>query len=330
MSELERNKREEMVVAVTGAANYLGIGVMKRLVRQTKTPIRIIALDIRKPEFEHPNVTYHRIDLTNPSASQILARIFQNEGVKRLAHLIFSYTLSRDRSLAHELEAIGTMHVLDACDEAGVERVAARSTTTIYGARRGNPNFLTEIHETGQMNADALFHDKIELERQMQQYQRNHPECAVAILRECSSLGATSMNYISSLISQKRPPKVLGFDPLMQFIHEEDLFRAHEMAILGEHRGIFNIVGKGVVRYSEAIEAMGGRAKTRPETMLRATTSLFWALKLNNTPGGLLDYIKYSWVADGTHAANVLGFVPQFDCFEAIEAAKLMKRQRAA
>ncbi len=317
------------VIAVTGASNYLGLGVMKLLAEDSSVD-RIIAIDVKKPELEHPKLVYYKVDLTSPASQQILGKIFQNEHVSRLLHLVFTYTLSRNRMLAHELEAIGTMHVLDACSHARVKRIVGRSTTAIYGAKRGNPNFLTEMHEPHDSRSETFISDKLELERQFIQYGNTHDYTHVAILRDCTSLGATSINYLSRLLLSRRTPRVLGYNPLMQFIHEQDLFRAYHMIIMGRSEGIYNIVGKGVVRYSEAIRRLGGGELVLPESMLRAGTSVLWGLNMFDVPSTFINHIKYSWVADGTKAALKLDFVPEFDCFKALEDAYLTRLAKVA
>ena len=65
-------KRE--VVALTGASNYLGIGVMKRLIDDPRVD-RVIAIDVQKPSLEHAKVIYYKVDLTNPASQQIMGRI---------------------------------------------------------------------------------------------------------------------------------------------------------------------------------------------------------------------------------------------------------------
>ena len=317
------------VIAVTGASNYLGIGLMKLLIDDSRVA-RLVAIDIHEPDLEHSRLVYHKVDLTSPSSLQVMSNIFTKERITSLVHVIFTYTLSRNRALAHELEAIGTMHVLDACSEMKVHRIVARSTTAVYGAKPGNPNFMIEEHPMDEQKEDSFIHDKIELERQMRQYARHHPECKVAVLRDCTSLGATSINYLSSILLSRRSPRVLGFDPLMQFIHEDDLFRAYHQTLFNEAEGIYNIVGKGVVRYSEAIKLAGGREFRIPEFILRTGTTLLWGMKMYDIPSSFVDHIKYPWVADGTRATRELGYIPAFTCFEALKEARETRRGREA
>ncbi|RJO67365.1 MAG: NAD-dependent epimerase/dehydratase family protein [Myxococcales bacterium] len=327
MTKEVRERTEPAVIAVTGASNYLGQGLIKRLLPDPRTR-RIVALDIKKPDLEDPRCVYHRVDLTSPSAHEVVSRLFASEGVGMLVHLVFSYTLSRNRALRHELEAIGTMHLLDACSIAGVRRIVARSTTAIYGARPSNPSFIPETQEPYVAPRGSTVVDKVELERQLLQHARLRPDTRVAILRDCTSLGATSINYLSSILTARHSPRLWGYDPLMQFIHEEDLFRAYHEVVFSGAQGIYNIVGKGVTRYSEAVRLAGGRELLLPESALRAGAALFWNLGLYDIPPAFIRHLKYAWVADGAKAARELGFRPEYDCFQALEEARRTRRGR--
>jgi UDP-glucose 4-epimerase len=54
-------------------------------------------------------------------------------------------------------------------------------------------------------------------------------------------------------------PMVLGFDPRLQFVHEDDIVHALEHAALNDLPGTFNIAADGVLAFSEAIGLLGKR-----------------------------------------------------------------------
>ncbi len=319
--------RKTKSVAITGAGNYLGTGIIKRLIEH-KHFRKIVVIGQHEPKISHPKVIFYKVDLTNPNAHLLLATILKNEKVSTFLHLIFSYTLSHNRTLAHELEAIGTMHILDACSDAGVRKVIVRSTTAIYGAKPGNPAFLREDRPIKEQEQGTIIRDKVEMERQLLQYANHNANCCVTILRNCTSLGPTAINYLSRLLLNKKVLKVAGFDPIMQFVHEKDLFKAYMIALEEDHPGVFNIVGKGVVRYSQAIKRMKSKSGSLPESLLKPSTRLFWALHLFDIPPAYLDYLKYTWVADGSKAVRELNFIPEFDCFQALDDARRSRKQK--
>ena len=54
-------------------------------------------------------------------------------------------------------------------------------------------------------------------------------------------------------------PMVLGFDPRLQFVHEDDVVHALEHAAINEVPGIYNVAADGVLALSEAIALLGKR-----------------------------------------------------------------------
>ena len=86
--------------------------------------------------------------------------------------------------------------------------------------------------------------------------------------------------------------------------------------------GAFNVVGDGVLSLSALIRSSGGAAIPLPGVLARAAIRLLEALGVAAVPSALLDYIHYSWVADGSRTEEVLGFVPRYHCREAAAALR--------
>ncbi len=314
------------VVAISGGANFLGAGLTRSLLADPNTR-KVVLFDTRQPPSQDGRLVYYKVDMTLPSASQIISKILTNENVDTFCHLIFSYGLSRSRSIAHEIEAIGTMHMLDACEAAGVRKVVARSTTAIYGAKPKGPAFYTENHKVDGDSRNSMVTEKLETERQLQVFAQRHPDKVVTILRACTTMGPTAINFLSNMLIQPRAVKLIGYDPLMQFIHEDDLFRAYKKVIDEDHPGIYNIVGKGTLRYSETLKTMATRPVRLPLRAWEPLSSVLWSLKLSDIPDKLTRYLQYPWVADGTKAAEEIGFVPEYSSRDALMAAHHVHRK---
>jgi UDP-glucose 4-epimerase len=105
---------------------------------------------------------------------------------------------------------------------------------------------------------------------------------------------------------------MLGFDPMVQFIHEEDVAEAIALAIEKQIRGVFNVVGPGAVPMSVAIRETGGKPLTLPEPLARAIISRLYHYKLYPFPPGAIDFVKYPCTLDGTHFHKETGFQPLF------------------
>jgi len=54
-------------------------------------------------------------------------------------------------------------------------------------------------------------------------------------------------------------PMVLGFDPRLQFVYEDDVVHALEHTVFNETPGIFNVAADGVLALSEVISLLGKR-----------------------------------------------------------------------
>ncbi len=63
-------------------------------------------------------------------------------------------------------------------------------------------------------------------------------------------IGPTVESYITRWLSRGLVPTLLGFDPLLQFVHEVDALAALKLAIDREVSGIFNIAAEGVLPVS--------------------------------------------------------------------------------
>ena len=57
-----------------------------------------------------------------------------------------------------------------------------------------------------------------------------------------------------------------------------------------------------------------------PAALLYPFVALGWRLHLLRFPAGLLDYIRYSWVADTARMTEELGFRPRFSSRDALQA----------
>jgi UDP-glucose 4-epimerase len=122
------------VVAVTGACTYLGTELIKML-EADRTYARVLALDVRRPDLpaDLVKVEHHPVDLTVPTVGSELAELLR--GVDTVVHGAFLSFPTHAASWAHELEDVGTMHLLDACAQVGPARVVVvRSVTCMNSA----------------------------------------------------------------------------------------------------------------------------------------------------------------------------------------------------
>ena len=307
--------RSGHVVAVTGACTFLGGELLRRL-EEDPSCARVLALDVRPPALSSAlapsgKIEFVKLDLTQPTVDSELATLLERHKVDTFVHGAFLSHPTHASEWAHELEDVGTMHVLNACASSQPARLLMVSTTMVYGAHPQNPNFLTEEAELRGHRDSRFVNDKVRAEKQAARFAREHPSTSVAVLRFAPVLGPTISNMFTRFLSRPVAPVMMGHDPLLQFVHEQDAAWALKLAVDTPVTGPFNIVGKGVLPYTTVLAMMGHIPLPVPYLAARQLAKALWAMQVFDSSPGLLDYLLYLCVADGTRARRELGFAPR-------------------
>jgi UDP-glucose 4-epimerase len=258
------------------------------------------------------------VDLTQPVAEERIAEILAAERVDTVVHLAFLASPTHASAWAHELESVGTMHVLNACRRSEVKKLVLWSQTVLYGAHPTNPNFLSERHPLRARREDPFFADKIEAENDVLRFGKPGKGRVATILRTAPILGPTVRNYVTEYLSRRFVPTILGFDPLVQFVHEADAVAAFKLAVDRDVPGIFNIVADGVLPLSTVVKLAGRMALPLPRPLASTLVSAFWMAHLSEAPPAFLDYLQYLCVADGEQAQKQMGFSAVYTTREAV------------
>ena len=305
------------VVAITGAAQFLGSNLIG-LLEEDANVRTIVCLDAEAPTSAGSKSRVYNVSLTERMAEERMAEILAAEAVDVMVHLAFLDSPTHSTAFAHELESVGTMHVLNACRRTKVHKVVMRSQTLLYGAHPTNPNYLSEKHPLRARRTESFFADKIEAENEVLRFGRPGQGRLATVLRIAPMLGPTVDNFVTRYLSHRLAPTVLGFDPLWQFVHEADAVRALRLAILYDVPGVFNIVGDGVLPLRTVIKLAGRTSLPLPRSLASSLTSALWLTQLAEAPPAFFDYLQYICVADGALARKELGFEPLYTSREAL------------
>jgi UDP-glucose 4-epimerase len=306
-------------VAVTGASGDFG-RLLLPLLEKDPAVQSVLALDVTRPE--GAKVEYHRVDLTRHDAESELTEALAERPVDAFYHLAFPFGRVRNGSVAHELEVMGTLNALAAVGQARIPRLVVPSLTAVYGARGQHPALLREEAPLLGCPHSRFVSDKVQVEGQVRAFRERHPGTRVLVLRFAPILGPTVDNPATRMLKRPVVPTLMGFDPLWQAVHEEDAARALHLALTAGESGEFNIVGQGVLPLSGLIRQAGARPLPLPGPLFRAALHAFHTVGAAGLPIALLDYIHYSWVADGERAESALGFIPMHHARDAAAALR--------
>ncbi|HEY5656920.1 MAG TPA: NAD-dependent epimerase/dehydratase family protein [Myxococcota bacterium] len=297
---------EPGVIAVTGLRTFVGRGVVERLLARPAAP-RVVGLDWRRPFRLDERVRFHRIDLTEPTADCRFAEILEREGVEAVVHAAFRTNPTADLEQDHELDTIGSLHVMHACAAVKVRRLVVASSTMLYGPWPDNPNFLSEAHPLrGHPGAHAV-RDRIEMESLLSDWCARYPDAEVTVLRPCWITGPTYWNHVVRYFALPVVPKPLGYDPLFQFVHEDDVLDAFERAIAHGSPGVYNVVGSGVLPLTTLLRLGGKRMLPLPRALLHRLAHHPTRRQTGDPPEAFYDYLRYLWVADGRRGWDAFG-----------------------
>ncbi len=315
-------------LAISGLGSYVGGQLALRLLEGPSSP-RIVGLDLSLPKALEGRLRFHRVDLTGPTADSVLAELLEKERCDALLHAAFFTDPHADREYAHELEVIGTLNVMNASAAAGVRKLVVASTAQVYGPHPDNPNFLSEWHPLRAHPDAHAIRDRAEMEELLRIFATRHPSISVVSLRPCWVMGPSYASSVTRHFESARVTTLLGYDPLMQFLHEEDLLEAVGLALTREVAGPFNLAGDGLLPLSTLIQLAGKRTRPLPHPLLYRLGYLAAVARTGDPPAAFYDYLRFGWVVDTERAKRELGFRPGYTTREAWMSCVVERRLKS-
>lgn len=301
-------------ILVTGAAGPLARIVCERLQRPG---VELVGADVRPmPEgVEFPGAFYQAL-----YTQRKIDDVFRRHRPKALVHL-GRIRGSEAGSFSHRYtqNVLGTQHILnDLCLSHGVERVVVLSTFHVYGAHQHNHILIREDEPLRATQTFPELADAVELDHAATTFLWRYRRVNTVVLRPANIVGPRLNNMISRLLRGDAAPVLMGYDPMIQFIHEQDCATAIERAIKGDTWGVFNVAGEGVVPWSVAVRLAGARPVPIPHVIAYSLVGLL-ARWRRSFPKHLIDYYRYP-VVISDEAFRQLGYKPAFSTVATLQA----------
>ncbi|MGY4971304.1 NAD-dependent epimerase/dehydratase family protein [Streptomyces nigrescens] len=308
------------VVLVTGVARQLGGRFVRRIQRDPDVD-RVIGVDAVAPEHHLGGAEFLKADIRHPA----IARVLAETGVDTVIHMDINGTpLGKrgGRASVKETNVIGTMQLLGACQKAPkVQRLVIKSSTSVYGSAPRDPAVFTETTTPKSLPSGGFAKDVVEVEGYVRGFARRRPDVAVCVLRFANILGPCADSPLAEYFSLPVWPTVLGYDPRLQFVHEDDAIEVLRIAAAEPRRGTlnsgtFNIAGDGVLLLSQTSRRLG-----RPTVPLLLPTVTWAGTALRSI--GITDFspeqirlLTHGRVVETTQMRETLGFHPKYTTAE--------------
>ncbi len=298
------------VVLVTGVSRYLG----GRFAQQLSTLpgiSRVIGVDVVPPHHDIGATEFVRADIRNPMIAKVIARA----EVDTVVHMnVIATPLSAGgRVSMKEINVIGTMQLLAACQKApSLQRLVVKSTAAVYGSSPRDPVAFTEDMGAKVLPKAGWGKDSVEVEGYVRGFSRRRPDVDVAVLRLANFIGPGVRTALTDYFELPVIPTVLGFDPRLQFVHEDDGLHALTLATVGDVTGVVNVAGDGVLTVRQAVGMTGRPNVPVPSALVSAVAQAVRRTGRADFPDDQIRFLSYGRGMDTTRMRQLLGLEPRY------------------
>lgn len=300
-----------MRIILTGIAGRLGRRVAQRLSRAHE----VIGID-RRPCLGLPEgVVHHRVDLRRRPAEDV----FRNSGADAVVHMgvVHNFRIPSERLYARNV--IGTETLLKWAHQYNIKKVVLLSSGDVYGPNPGNSHFIGEDAPLLASQRFPEIRTLVAVDRAVQSFFWRHHNTETVILRPAHIVGPNVRNAPSNYLRLRVIPTMMGFDPMIQLIHEDDVARMLEASLAEGVRGVFNLAGTQPVPLSRILKILRKPVLPIPHPLFRAGLNRLWRYRLTTFPPPELDHIRFNTVLDTTRASEAMQVAPEHSLYEMLE-----------
>lgn len=287
-----------------GFAGRLGL----RLVRALHRVREVIALDSRTPPGLPKDVTYVPLDPLRGAAAQV----FRQSHVGAMIYLGTPVSRLRSAEERHSHSVRTLERVFEYASQNHIPKVVVLSSAMAYGPRPDNPQFLSESAPLLAGSRSDDLRTMVELDMCAQSHAWRDAGTEVVILRPAHILG-TVQNAASNYLRLPVVPTLLGFDPMLQAVHQDDVVDALIRALQPGVSGVFNIAGPAPQPLSKVLRLLGRKTVAIPHPLAKQALGGMFMARLSRFPSSELDFLRYVCMVDDREAQKKLGYTPRFD-----------------
>lgn len=300
-----------MRIVLTGIAGRLGRRVAQRLYRQHE----IIGIDQRHCPGLPKEVVHHRIDVRRRPAEDI----FRQGGIDAVLHLgvVHNFRIAAERLYARNV--IGTETLLRYASKYNVKKFILLSSGDVYGPMPTNSHFISEDAPLMASQRFPEVRTLVAVDRAVQSFFWRHHDIETVILRPTHIVGPHVRNAPSKYLRLRVMPTLMGFDPMVQLIAEDDLLKMIEASLKPGVRGVFNLTSTDPVPLSKILKILNKPLLPIPHPLFGFFLEKAWKYRLTSFPAPELDHIRFNAVLDTTRASQVLGVPPEHSLHEILE-----------
>lgn len=299
-----------MKVLITGISGLLAREVATRLVAQGH---QVLGID-RRPWPNCPEaIRVLKSDIRKSDAEDV----FRTERPDAVIHMATVTHLTERREDRYRINLGGTKRVFDFCHRYQVGQALFVGRHTYYGAVSDAPLYREEDEPPMALESFPELADLVAADLFAACALWRFPELDTTVLRLVYTLGRGPQGTLANFLGGSRVPTIFGFDPLFQFMHEEDAARAIVLALEQRVRGVFNVAGPQPLPLSELIRITRRRPAPIAESLYPLALGRFGLPRL---PRGAVAHVKYPIVVSDAAFRKAAGFSHLYDEYQTLQA----------
>jgi len=302
MAKTKKTKRPTALV--TGISGRLG----RLLTQELHRTHDVVGVD-RRPFNDAPqDVTMCRVDIRSRRCEEV----FRTHDIEAVIHMNIMHDPRRSDEEHHTFNVIGTQQLLEYCVRYRIPKLVLLSTANVYGPSPRNQNYLTEDALLMAGETDSGIRDLVAVDMLCSTFFWKHPEVETVVLRPVHICGSVH-NAPSNYMRLPAVPILLGFDPMVQLIHERDVVRALMATLRPGARGVFNVTGPSAVPLSAVLQLLDKPLRPVPHLLFEPVVRTMFRSRIWNFPPAELDHLKYGCTVSGNRIREELSFKPEYD-----------------
>ncbi|NRQ48556.1 NAD-dependent epimerase/dehydratase family protein [Aeromicrobium stalagmiti] len=295
------------VVLVTGVAGSFASKFARRLadLGEGSGIERVIGIDTILPDADLGKVKFVRADIRTP----VIGKVIAVDEVDTVVHLDVNPPQRGRIGGAKELNVIGTMQLLAACQRSStVRKLVLGSSTAVYGSSPRDPAMFNESLLARNGVRTGFPKDIVEVESYVRGFSRRRPEVIITTIRAAQVLHPDVDTPMRNYFSNPVLPTVLGFDPRLQFLGLEDALAILSESVVNDRPGTFNAAGNGVVLLSQAARRMGRPTIPLPPVGFAMAARRFIRAMGSDIPPDLHRLLTFGRAVDTSALRDIFGY----------------------
>ena len=298
-------EHQQRRILVTGIADRVVAEFVRELEEDDSVEL-IAGVDFREPRRAFRRAEVMVADLRSRALGHILEAV-RPDTVMHLQRASFGENEASAEE-AHEISVMGTINLAASVQRSqSVRKFVLMSSLHVYGGDPTDPAILTEDAKPRTPSRTKLAGELAEIEGAVNLLARGKRKLAVTCLRFADLIGRQSDEPMARYLRMPIVPSLWGYDPRLQFCHEQDAIAILKRAALEDCPGLYNVAADGAVYLSQALR-LGARTRLPiAPPLIGAVMGAAQFAGLTTLPPHHLLTLRYGRVAENTRAKARFG-----------------------